>query len=64
MAQTSALDDEHEEVLWQVQPNGVTLYVTALGNTYRVRNQYEVVVIAKADRPELQALGYIPSKEN
>lgn len=53
-----------DTVLWQVQPAGVTIYVARSGRKYKVRNQYEQVVINQADRPEFEELGYIAPKES
>ena len=53
----------YEYVMWQVQPGYVTLYVMASGNEYRVRNQFERVLIHQADRPELEKMGYIQPQE-
>lgn len=53
-----------EAVEWLFQPpDGVQIFVMQSGRPYRVRNAHETVVINRADRPELERLGYIASKE-
>ena len=62
IAQTEPKAGE-EFVTWAIQPDGVKLYVMRTGNTYRVRNKGEQVIVASVDKPELIELGYIAPEE-
>lgn len=58
------IGSNEEAVEWLFQPpDGVQIFVLSSGRPYRVRNAHETVVISKADRPELERLGYIAPKE-
>lgn len=60
----SAPGSGEEVVLWQTQPNQVTIYTGTSGRAYTVRNRGEKITINRADRPYFESMGFIdPVKE-